>query len=500
MTDITNENVDVTTGEENTFEQLLDRTVRCALWLRKEGVKKGDVVAISTHNHPDCFVPCIAALFIGAIFNPWDPGMNTNLARHFMRLTEPRVVFANERSTGVVLDAAKIEGFEPKMVTFGDYAGTLSFADILEGHPRSAMTSFRCENVELGDTALILFSSGTTGLPKGVELSHRMILLNLVDNAAVHLTVMATPLWFSTLCWISGILCNLKIFSTSARKIIGPDFEPQKVCELVEKYKVTWLFLSTSMANRLVRYEDLQKYDLSSLKCLFVGGAILKLESQDMLREYLPHALVAQGYGMTELGGAVASQNPKSTSGSCGTVSINCEMKIVDVQTGKSLGPNQQGELCVKSSTIMNGYHKNPTATKEILDKDGWIHTGDLAYYNDQGEMFIVDRIKEIVKYRGYQITPSVIEDLLQTHPGVVEVAVVGVPHPTDDEHLVAFVCKAADTEVSANELIAKVENNFVDAYRLRGGVKFLSALPYTATGKIARAQLRNIAKSLAVH
>ncbi|XP_076374583.1 putative 4-coumarate--CoA ligase 1 isoform X1 [Megalopta genalis] len=229
--------VDVTTDEENTSEQLLDRAVRCALWLRKEGVKKGGVIAISMHNHPDCLVPCIAALFIGVIFNPWDPGMNTNLARHFMRLTEPRVVFANERSTGVMLDAARIEGFELKVVTFGDYVGTLSFADVLEGHPRSAVTSFRCENVELGDTAQILVSSGTTGLSKGVELSHRMILLNLVDNAAVHLTVMATPLWFSTLCWISGILCNLKIFSTSARKIIGPDFEPQKVCELVEKYK-----------------------------------------------------------------------------------------------------------------------------------------------------------------------------------------------------------------------------------------------------------------------
>ncbi|XP_078043386.1 uncharacterized protein LOC144473409 [Augochlora pura] len=492
--------VDTITGEETTFEQLLDRAVKCALWLRKEGIKKGDVIAIATHNQSDSFVPCIAALFIGVIFNPWDPGMNTNLARHFIKLTQPKVVFANEKSTGVVLDAAKIEGFDTKVVTFGDYLGTMSFSDILKGHTRSEVSSFQCEDIALDDTALILFSSGTTGLPKGVELSHKMVLVTLADNSAVHLTAISRPLWFSTLCWISGILCSLKIFGTSARKIIGPDFEPQKACELVEKYKVTWLFLSTSMANRLGRYEDLGKYDLSSLKCVFIGGAILKKESQDMLREYLPNALVAQGYGMTELGGAIASQNPNSTSGSCGTIVANCEMKIVDVQTGKCLGPDQQGELCIKSNIVMKGYYKNPIATKEILDKDGWVHTGDLAYYNDLGELFIVDRIKEIVKYRGCQITPSIIEDLLQTHPGVIEVAVVGIPHPTDDEHLVAFVSKVPDMEVSANELITKVEKNCVDAYRLRGGVKFMPTLPHTATGKIARAQLRNIAKSLAAH
>ncbi|XP_076649557.1 luciferin 4-monooxygenase-like [Halictus rubicundus] len=491
--------VDVITGEEDTYANMLDRSVKCALWLKKEGVGKGDIVAISTHNHLDSFIPCIAAVFIGAIINPWDDGVNTNLAGYFMRLTEPKVIFANEKSVRVILDAAKIEDLEAKVVTFGEYPGTVSFSDVLQGHSKPEVANFRCQEIEdLSDTAFILCSSGTTGLPKGVELTHRTLLNALNQSPQLRMSD-KIPLWFSSLYWISGLFLSFLAITSRVTKIIPPEFQPQKVCEILEKYKVSWLMLSTSMANRFVRYKGLSNYDLSNLKFLMIGGATLKQESHDALQKHLPDTSVLQLYGMTETSGLVAVQLPGGTSGSCGTINSGCEIKIIDIQTGETLGPNKQGELMTKPANPMKGYYKNPTATMEIMREDGWMHTGDLAYYNEEGELFIVDRIKDIIKYRGHQIVPTAIENLLQTHPAVFEVGVVSIPHPTDDEHPVAFVSKRPDKEVTAEELMLIVENKFPDPYKLRGGVHFIPTLPHTFTGKISRIDLKAMAKSMAI-
>ncbi|XP_076171127.1 uncharacterized protein LOC143148567 isoform X2 [Ptiloglossa arizonensis] len=476
---------------------MLERSIKCALWLQKQGVGERDVVAISSHNHLDSFIPCIAATYIGAIFNPWNYEMNTHLARHFMTLSKPKVIFANEQSVQVTLEATKIEVFHPKIVTFGEYPGTISFSEVLEGHDKSAVANFRCTEIDdPSQTALILYSSGTTGMPKGTQLSHQALLNVLLMKELLKLSTQI-PMWFSTLYWISGTLFSLKCIVSSSMKIISPEFDEKTACEMIQKYKVTWLMLSTSMANRLVRYKDLHNYDLSSIKVLLVGGATLKEESQDSLKKHLGDTLVLQAYGMTELGGLVAKQLVNSPSGSCGVVSTNCEIKIIDPETGEILGPNQTGELCAKSSYMMTGYYKNPVATENTMGKNGWLHSGDLAYYNDNGELFIVDRLKEIIKYRGHQVTPTEIEAVLQSHPSVLEVAVVSIPHPIDDEHPVAFVSKVHDQEVTAQELINQVAKNLADHYRLRGGVKFLSSLPHTHSGKISRKELRAMAKSL---
>ncbi|XP_076645500.1 luciferin 4-monooxygenase isoform X2 [Halictus rubicundus] len=477
---------------------MLDRSVKCALWLKKEGVRKGDIVAISTHNHLDSLIPCIAAVFIGAIMTPWDDEININLACHFMRITEPKVIFANEKSVRIILHAAKIEDLGAKVVTFGEFPGTASFSDVLQGHSKSEVASFRCQIInDLNDTAFILFSSGTTGLPKGVELSHKTFLETL-EASKLTLTK-DTPLWFSSLCWISGLCLNFVSIARNLTKIIPREFQPQRTCEILEKYKVSWLMMGTSMGNRFIRYEGLSNYDLSNLKVLMIGGATLKQESHDALKKHLPDIAVIQVYGMTETFGMVAIQSLGGTSGSCGIVGPNCEIKIIDTLTGKTLGPYQQGELCVKTVNMMKGYYRNPIATMKIIRKGGWLHSGDLAYYNDKGELFIVDRIKEIIKYRGYQITPTEIENVLQTHPAVFEVGVVSMPHPTDDEHPIAFVSKAPDKEVTAEELILIVENKFPDAYKLRGGVQFVPTLPHTFSGKISRKDLKAMAKSMAV-
>lgn len=491
--------VDVVTEVEETFGDIAERAIKCALWMQKQGVRAGDIIAVSSHNHLDSFTPCLAALFIGASFNPWDCEMNTQLARHFMTLSQPKVIFANEKSVGVAIEASKIELFHPMFVCFGDYPGATPFSEVMSGHSESAVAHFRCTEIaDPEQTATLLYSSGTTGLPKCVQLTHRGLIHTLETLGAIDMKV-NLPLWFSSLYWISGTLLSMKSVRAGSKKLVTPNFTAKIACEIIEKYKVSWIMLSTSMANRFARYNDLHNYDLSSVAFILVGGATMKGDSQDLLKKQLPNTLAIQAYGMTELGGLVTVQLADSTSGSCGVVSADCEVKIIEPKVGTALGPNQNGELCAKSPAISKGYYKNPEATKDVIDEDGWVHSGDLAYYNEKGEVFIVDRLKEIIKYRGQQLTPSVIEDLLQTHPAVLEVAVVSIPHPTDDEHPVAFVSKVHNREVTEQELVDMVASNLMDHYKLRGGVKFLPSLPHTNSGKISRKELKAMAKTLAV-
>lgn len=487
------------TGIEDTFGEILDRSIKCALWMQKQGIGNNDIVVISTHNHRDSFIPCIAALFIGAVFNPWSADMNTHSARHFMTMMDPKLIFANEKSVPVVLDAAKIEGCHPKVVTFGDYLGTTPFSETLKGHSKSSVSNFQCSEISnIEQSALILFSSGTTGLPKGIQLPHRSLLsiLELNEGLTIESHIV---LWLSSLYWISGSLLSIKHIVVGAKKVIAQGFDEETVCRIIEKYKISWIMLSTSMANRLARFDRLHEYDISSLKIMFTGGSTMEEAAENLLRKRFPSVSVRQGYGMTELGNLIAGQEDGSTPGSCGRATVNSEIKVIDPETGKVLGPKQNGEICMKIVSMMSGYYKNPEATKNTIDKDGWLHSGDLGYYNEKGEIFIVDRLKELIKFQGVHVAPTEIEGLLQSHPAVLEVAVVSRPHPLDCEHPMAFVSKIPNKEVSEEELMKLVASNLMDACKLRGGVKFLPSLPHTASGKIARKELKAMAKAMTV-
>lgn len=487
--------IDAITEETYTFAKMTDLTVKCALWLRKQNIKPGDVVAVCTPNNMDSFAPFFASFCVAAIFTPWNPDMDTREARHFLTLSGAKIAFANEGSVNTLLEAARLENYDLKIVVFGNAPNALPFSKVLEGHSPSDVEKFQCTPVnDVHDTAAILYSSGTTGLSKGVQISHSAFLYNLLPSGGLN--VYGVPLWFSSYFWISGVLCTLSCIVNYCPRIIHPKFEEETMCKLIEKYKVTWTFLSPSMANRLLKSGCLKKYDVSSVKFVCVGGAIFKAESQKMLKESLPQADIIQMFGMTEIACVATSQKPNHNPGSVGTPFRNTNLKIVDLETGNALGPNKKGELWIKAKTMTKGYYKNPQVTKETIDKEGWLHTGDLAYYDENYEFYIVDRIKEIMKYRGYHVSPAEIENLLQTHPDVVEAAVVGVPHTEDDEHPIAFISKVPGSKVTERELEALVKNNMTERNHLRAGVKFLDSLPHTPSGKVSRKDLKAMARS----
>nr|XP_034175682.1 luciferin 4-monooxygenase-like [Osmia lignaria] len=236
-------------------------SIKCALWMQKQGVKSNDIIVISSQSDREIFVPAIAALFIGAIFSPWDDEKDTgkffrtmtyeifnrfcatklyhrvtDMSRHYIKLLQPKVVFANKKSSPVVLEAAELEDHQIKVVAFENCPGTIPFADILKGHSKGSVANFQCTEINENDhTAMIMFSSGTTGLPKGITTTHRS-LLAVVESwlgPPVH-----TCMWYSCLFWLSGPLFNMRNIIFHTKKIIPPPFEEESACRIIEKYKV----------------------------------------------------------------------------------------------------------------------------------------------------------------------------------------------------------------------------------------------------------------------
>lgn len=277
----------------------------------------------------------------------------------------------------------------------------------------------------------------------------------------------------------------------------------------------------------LGKASEVESYDLSSVKAIFSGAAPLRSETMETVLKRLPGTKIAQGYGLSETALAVLQSNPDvATMGSVGKLRPGTWGKVVDVDTGKLLGANQSGELCFKGDLVMPGYLNNEEANRNTM-RDGWLHTGDIGYYTDIEEWFVVDRIKELIKFKGLPVPPAEIEAILLTHPNVVDSAVIGVPDENAGELPLGFVVKRVGTNPTEQEIIDFVASewrrvtfyflqkcivvvlfNFIVflfiqcadkssyAKRLHGGVKFINEIPKNPTGKIMRRTLRDMMKN----
>jgi acyl-CoA synthetase (AMP-forming)/AMP-acid ligase II len=240
----------------------------------------------------------------------------------------------------------------------------------------------------------------------------------------------------------------------------------------------------------------LNDFDLSSLKIIFSGAAHLTKEVEDQVKARLSQVSIMQGYGMSETTyGVTGSYYEALKPGTVGTVRKGIYVKIVD-KNGKSLPANKVGELCFKGTHIMKGYLNNPKATAAMIDKNGWLHTGDLGYYDDDQQFFIVDRLKELIKYKAFQVPPAELEGLLLSNPKIKDCGVIGIPDEAVGELPFAFVVKQPNVELSEDEVKNFVKENASNAKWLRGGVKFIEEIPKNPSGKILRRELRDLYKS----
>lgn len=317
---------------------------------------------------------------------------------------------------------------------------------------------------------------------------------------------------------VYGLLTTLAAVTVGAETVLLRKFEPHPFMNAIQTHRVNTMALVPPLVMFMAQSPLIDEYDLSSVVFVACGAAPLTKEMGDAFLARMPSVLfLGQGYGMTEMTlGALAQTLIRMKSGSVGILRQGVWGKIVDTETGDALGPHTRGELCFKGSIIMKGYVRNTEETKKIIDADGWLHTGDIGYYDDDEEWFIVDRLKELIKYKGFQVPPAEIENILMTHPDILDAAVIGIPDDRAGELPLAFVVKKPNSVLTEKdvgdfvagedlfEAILQILQEYFNMFclfrfaadvsvekRLHGGVRFTNDIPRNVAGKILRRVLR---------
>ncbi|XP_023311202.1 4-coumarate--CoA ligase 1-like isoform X5 [Anoplophora glabripennis] len=489
------------TDETDTQGQVLKRSIRTALRLKEKGITKDDIVSSCSHNQKNSIIPFIASLFLGIKTAYFDPNLSHLDTIHLLKLIKPRIIFIDLESLPLMEKCLKESQVNTELVVFGESEKYSNFNEYLE--PSIEEDNFRPVVVDnVMETAVILFSSGTTGLPKGICLSHYGILgqisnegMKVWDNHGGSVLLL-----YTTLYWISAVQMLLKCITEGCAKVVCKQFDAAATWRLVEKYKVTSLFLGPYHARDFLaaRQKDV---DTSSLKYMMTGSAPVTKKLMEELTEAFPSATVMQGYGQSEASGMIAIFNvndPKEIKLqkvkplSCGKVLPEYNWKIVDPVTEKALGANERGEFRYKIDYQMNGYYKMDSSS--AYDSEGFIKSGDIAYYDEENCFFIVDRIKEMFKYKGWHILPAVLEEILLSHPAVKETAVIGIPHDLDGDHPMGIVVlNKGYKDATPEDLELYVRQRVSDTQRLRAGVKIVKMITKTATGKIRRNDMKQM-------
>ncbi|HEX2213465.1 MAG TPA: AMP-binding protein, partial [Mycobacterium sp.] len=359
--------------------------------------------------------------------------------------------------------------------------------------------------------AVLPYSSGTTGNPKGVMLTHRNLVANVAQIRPLH-GMVADDAVLAVLPFfhIYGmtVLLNAALHAR-ARLVIMPSFDLGDFLANIANHKCTIAFIAPPVAVALAKHPLIDEYDLSSLNTVMSGAAPLDAELGHAVAERLD-CRVVQGYGMSELSpvshitpfdGGRHEMNMTAPLSSVGWTVSNAASKIVDPETGDEINPpaeglSETGELWFKGPNVMAGYLGNETATKETIDDDGWLHTGDLAQVDANGCVYIVDRLKELIKYKGYQVPPAELEAVLLSHPQIADAAVIGVNDAEGEEVPKAFVVKQSDAALTEDDVIEFVAGQ-VAPYKKVRQVEFIEAVPKSASGKILRKDLRSGSASM---
>jgi len=342
------------------------------------------------------------------------------------------------------------------------------------------------------DVVVLPYSSGTTGFPKGVMLTHHNLVAN-IEQLAAHVALDEDEVIYAVLPFfhIYGMQVLMNYALTRGCTVVTePRFDLKQMLTLTQRHRITRLFLVPPIVLALAKVPLVDEYDLSSVRQIFSGAAPLGGDIAAEAATRLGCAM-AQGYGMTELSPvthAIADGDYKA--GSVGTLVADTEARLVDPQTDLDAEAGQPGEVWVRGPQVMKGYLNNPEATAATIDADGWLHTGDVAIVDEDGHTFIVDRLKELIKVKGFQVPPAELEALLITHSDVGDVAVIGVPGADGTEKVKAFIVRAPGSQVTAEALQAFVAER-VATYKKVSVVEFIAAIPKSASGKILRRQLR---------
>ncbi|CAL1374165.1 unnamed protein product [Linum trigynum] len=484
--------IDSSTGRQLTYAQLRRSITSLAAGLRSAiGVQKGDVVLLLSPNSILYPTICLAIMSVGAILTPANPvNTSSEIAKQANDSGAKLVVAAPEQ-------LQKLESIGIPVLTTTralDYVSCEELIDCCGGGDGSTEPQV---SISQSDTAAILYSSGTTGASKGVILTH--------SNFIAVMTMMKwsvramsaeddTFLCFIPMFHIYGLaFFALGLFTLGIKTVLIPKFDFNLMLQSIETHRVNNIPAVPPVILAMVKFATASGFDLSSLRRVGTGAAPLSGELGVEFRRRFPWVELRPGYGLTESCGATtmfaSDEEAKRRPEGCGGLLPRFCAKIVDAETGDALPPYGRGELWVKSPAVMKGYLKNEEATSATIDSDGWLRTGDLCYFDGDGVLFVVDRIKELIKHNGYQVAPAELEAILLTHPQVMDAAVIPVKDAASGEIPMAYVVRASGSVLTEDQVITFVADQ-VAPYKKVRRVAFIGAIPKSAAGKILRKEL----------
>ncbi|MFN7017933.1 MAG: 4-coumarate--CoA ligase family protein [Fimbriimonadales bacterium] len=475
--------IDGVSGRTLTYAQLYNGVQRVAGNLAKRGLRKGEVVGIYSPNLPEYPLAYHGVTLAGGVVTTANPLYTADELAYQLRDSKAKFLITVGPLLEKAIPAAQQAGVQEVFV-IGEGEGATPFTELLADAEPPAVAINPAE-----DLIALPYSSGTTGLPKGVMLTHRNLVANMVQVLAsgVHLQSDERVIGVLPFYHIYGMLVILNLCLYRGMTIVTmPRFDLEQFLKIMQDYKITRANLVPPIILALAKHPIVDNYDLSHLKIIMSGAAPLSAELAQACSERLG-CIVLQGYGLTETS-PVTHVNPEDPAriklGSVGVPIANTECAVVSLETGNPLGVREEGEIWIRGPQVMKGYLNNPEATAQTLTPDGWLRTGDVGYVDEDGYFYIVDRVKEMIKYKGLQIAPAELEAVLLTHPAVADAAVVPSPDEEAGEVPKAYiVLKGQATE---QELMDYVASRVAPFKKIRR-VEFVEQIPKSPSGKILR-------------
>ena len=482
----------------------LDRLIgRFAAGLTALGFRPGDVLLLYMPNQPEWLIAALGAMSAGGVVSGANSQYGAAELEHQLREVRARFVLTTPALLPTV-NRAVARLSDLTVLLTGEAPGTVSFASIIASTapeleaprpaaPRPAAPDPAVPSsgqpADLDARAALPFSSGTSGLPKGVILTHRSLIANLLQCHQVR-QVRHELVWLAYLPMfhIYGFAFALYGLVIGGTLVTLPRFEPQPFLAAIQRYRVTHLSVVPPVLQFLALHPLVDSYDLSSLVNVGCGAAPLGSGMEQKACERL-RCPVEQGYGMTEASAVITLTCPgRARAGSCGQLLPGTEARVVDPLTQTDVGRGAAGEIWFRGPQAFQGYLNNAQITARTITAEGWVRTGDVGYFDADGYLFITDRLKELIKVKGFQVAPAELEALLLTHPAVLDAAVIGRPDERSGELPVAFV--VAREPIDGAALKDWVARRVIDYKHLRE-IVFCEAIPKSPSGKILRRELR---------
>lgn len=474
--------IDGTSNRTITYGALRQLVETTAGGLKDRGFGKRDVLALFLPNLPEYAVAYLAAIRLGGACTTVNPLYTAEELTFQLDDSGAKFLVTAPEFVGTAQEAAAQSSVKEVFVT-GESPGAAPFSSVIGGGVLD--TDVDIEITE--DVAALPYSSGTTGFPKGVMLTHRNLVANICQFRSVHRTshtdVLIAVLPFFHI-YGQQVVMNTGL-AQGATIVTLPRFDLEEFLRVVEDYRVTRAYLVPPIILALAKDPIVDDYDHESLQLIVSGAAPLGREVQEEVEQRLKCRII-QGYGLTETSPVthITPDDAPNKPGSVGPPVPDTECKIVDMESGAEVEPGTTGEIWIRGPQVMKGYLKNALATRSMIDKDGFLHTGDIGCVDDEDYLYVVDRVKELIKYKGFQVAPAELEAVLVSHPDIIDAAVIPVSNEEAGEVPKALV--VARSSLKESEVLAFVAERVAPHKKVRF-VEFVDEIPKSASGKILR-------------